>query len=103
MLSAREWKPGDAAIWPFIVTSADRRGASTEPRRRWIRDGRRDGLDGARRTRLDMDGRVTDARPLVVIDPDDRAQVERLCGAYGHTISEGKALDGSTVETSLGR
>ncbi|GAA2007866.1 hypothetical protein [Nocardioides kribbensis] len=65
----REWKPGDVALIP--LGSADVRAMFTTDG--WaISD-----MPGVRGVR-----EFSDVRPLVVIDPEDREQVERLLSAY---------------------
>lgn len=67
-MSAREWKPGDVAEYDNtrIFRTEDSTGA------RWV------DADGDER----FGPALRTARPLVVIDPEDREQVERLAIAY---------------------
>jgi hypothetical protein len=70
-MSGREWQPGDVAVATF-----DHGGSGFVFR-----------VVGATTSWCDMAGvsvpadQITDARPLVVIDPEDREQVERLSDA----------------------
>jgi len=64
---SREWKPGDVALV--------RRGPSWSGRAMWTLEGWID--QGGDRERVPLFD-ITDARPLVVIDPEDREQVNRL-------------------------
>ncbi|GAB3776651.1 hypothetical protein FB382_004357 [Nocardioides ginsengisegetis] len=79
---SREWKPGDVAI---VTNQSGESGRairfSGSPEDGWFAE--RDGIGGD----------LTDARPLVVIDPENREQVERLCnlvdGAFNDTRIDG--------------
>lgn len=85
-MSAREWKPGDvAAIQTRVI--ADDGGVAVrvkshvltgEPVWMWIVNGGVPRADGG----LVRDESVTDARPLVVIDPEDREQTARLADLF---------------------
>ena len=73
----REWKPGDVAM---LTLSDGEQAVGLRPRSNdgWKHSGRwSGGVD------YDHIGH-TDARPLVVIDPEDRVQVERLAEGIGH-------------------
>src|SRR5690606_10195009 len=69
VVSAREWRPGDVALVHLD--------AETEVRCMRTKCG-----DWASPSGAPYDPLLT-ARPLVVIDPDDRAQVERLWDLFG--------------------
>lgn len=80
-MSAREWKPGDVAviterhgtIGPRIgswwASKDDKGWASLDPSIGWL-----------------PDGDVAEARPLLVIDPEDRERVERLWRAQDRAV-----------------
>ena len=63
---SREWKPGDAVA--FTIGGQEYRGIIDTDGRPYTTDKRASGRPA----------RSTSIRPLVVIDPDDREQVERL-------------------------
>jgi hypothetical protein len=71
-MSTREWKPGDVAMVRYIDGGVEP--SMLTYRHGWVSmvDGRGDGRDEP----------VTPLRPLVIIDAEDREQVERLTKAY---------------------
>ena len=84
VVAVRKWEPGDVAAVKFawgmggyrICVRGERHGKPG-----WIHDR----LEGF--TADDHPAGPTDARPLVVIDPEDREQVERLARAYCEQFS----------------
>ncbi len=84
----RDYKPGDVAMV--------RLDAETEIRVMWTHDG---GWRGPKGTFYDLH---LSARPLVVIDPEDREHVERLVRALDsqRTLSDWSSLLGPAVETT---
>lgn len=84
-MTGREWKPGDVVVMPgtgkrAIVTTADVRPFRTQDDvEQWG-----DAINGV------------EVRPLVVIDPEDRDQVERLTAALFSEIG-GDWPDGYTA------
>jgi hypothetical protein len=81
-VSAPEWKPGDVAL---VTPNANRQARCVSLRRD-------DGWVCQHRASL-TDGEVRDARPLVVIDPEDREQVERLVDALLTANAFGSPFD----------
>lgn len=68
-MTGREWKPGDVAMVNGYVAVRSNSDA-------WYRSSPRDVLL--------TDSEQPDARPLVVIDPEDREQAERLMLLFAH-------------------
>jgi hypothetical protein len=79
-MTDREWKPGDVAM----VTLRKKNDASIDGGREHVamRDRVGSWASGTTFGRQIDDDEVKDARPLVVIDPEDREAVERLLSAY---------------------
>jgi hypothetical protein len=77
---SREWKPGDVAM----VRLRKKNDASIDGESVHVamRDRTESWASGTTFGRRIEDGDVKDARPLVVIDPEDREQVERLLRGY---------------------
>lgn len=105
----REWQPGDVAIATVrgtpnvqIVRTASRRAL-------WF-SAESDGPypDGVNSIRWHAEGDIVDARPLVVIDPDDHEQVYRLTNAlvdaahkHGNTVVSSNGIHGDTTRAAL--
>jgi hypothetical protein len=76
-----EWKPGDVATirGPGLGPAVAMRGAAGA----WVWvDANGSNPNGGGNACYCHGSSVTDARPLVVIDPEDREQIERLLSAY---------------------
>ena len=78
-MSGREWKPGDVIVdaggsWFWIVEVTSNTEAAAKSGRAWTPGSSAVDADG-NGWRVDS---IEGARPLVVIDPEDREQVERL-------------------------
>jgi hypothetical protein len=85
------WKPGDVAM----VTAEWKRGETSAAKAKKV-------IDGWERLDNDSYARAGDtlaARPLVVIDPDDMAAVERLQDCY--IAAENKGLSGLSMQAAL--
>jgi len=79
----REWKPGDVAV-----------GRIAKYEGRFVFRGEYDGWDELDGTEGGWDGTfIADLRPLVVIDPEDREQVERLVKTYNNGEVETEWVD----------
>ena len=84
---SREWKPGDVAMVndctrpdaPWKAATCKEAAIPGQHEAVWILHD-----SGAK-----VWGSVSTARPLVVIDPEDREQVERLIGAVHHVDPDG--------------
>jgi hypothetical protein len=97
-MSGREWKPGDVVTATVGGRENVRLVAGWsryQPQLRWCEMSPRWG-DGDDDECWFMPSQVNDHRPLVVIDPDDREQVERLVRAYMH---EGEQRGHDVYET----
>lgn len=76
---SRDWKPGDVAAL-VLKQRADGR-TDTDREAVGIRDNVGSWASGAAIGRTAYDKDVVEARPLLLIDPEDPRQIERLCGA----------------------
>lgn len=85
---SREWKPGDAAMIR-LGARCDGRGERGEGWATAIRDNVGSWACGVATARIANDEDILEARPLVVIDPEDREQVERLADLNERATPEG--------------
>lgn len=97
-MSGREWKPGDVAM---ITTTTGRTLVA-------VRDAEGGGWNGLLTLEWNLDRHVTEARRLLVIDPEDREQVDTFAKALveamyaaGDHASAASGVHPATVANAL--
>lgn len=88
---SENWKPGDVAL--VTLTKADDASGLPSVTHIAMRDNTGSWASGTTLGRRIGNDKIHEARRLVVIDPEDREQVERLADLYGYDLSTAALID----------